>query len=179
MGLLFKSLSFEPSGDDDESLAARWWRWVLSASADANPVDDPDGRFASWNQPDDVWFLAGTFGGQVTRSCGVPVGRTIFVPAVNTIVEVRGRRWSHMRLPVEAASVTLDSIPVPVKEVSTRRFQIRSEPGNGYRDGESGSAAWGLWSRLLIEDAGSHELRIQAKAGPLVIDTTYRLAVSS
>ena len=59
----------EPGPEQGGELAARWWQWALSAPDDRSPVSDTTGEFAGWRQPDDVWFLAGTYGGRVVRRC--------------------------------------------------------------------------------------------------------------
>ncbi|MFM9612652.1 hypothetical protein [Streptomyces niveiscabiei] len=43
------------------------------------------GSHRTRGQPKDVWFLAGTFGGQADRMCEVPEGRPIAVPVVNLV----------------------------------------------------------------------------------------------
>ena len=52
--------------------SARWWQWALSIPAAVNPILDATGANCARDQVDDVWFLAGTFGGTVTRSCTIP-----------------------------------------------------------------------------------------------------------
>jgi hypothetical protein len=65
--------------------SAAWWQWVLSIPADRNPLTDPDGRYCGQHQSGPVWFLGGTFGNSVERSCTVPSGRAIFMPVYNWI----------------------------------------------------------------------------------------------
>ena len=58
-----------------EELQRRWWTWAASEPERVgNPVADQDGSSCGRNQPRDVWFLAGFFGGQVERTCSVPGG---------------------------------------------------------------------------------------------------------
>src|SRR5262249_9553846 len=63
--------------------AAAWWQWGLAAPKDKNPIADKTGEFAALGQAGPVWFLAGTFGGKVTRKCSVPAGKAIFFPVLN------------------------------------------------------------------------------------------------
>jgi hypothetical protein len=66
--------------------SARWWQWALSIPAAVNPILDATGANCAQGQEDDVWFLAGTFGGPaVTRSCTIPAGKPIFFPIINQI----------------------------------------------------------------------------------------------
>jgi hypothetical protein len=61
-----------------------WWAWAQSAPDGQNPVQDSTGAYCGVNQPSgNVWFLAGTFGGSVQRSCTIPRGRALFYPLLN------------------------------------------------------------------------------------------------
>jgi hypothetical protein len=76
-------------------LTAVWWQWALGQPAvdvdgtNTNPVLDSTGEFAAAGQPNGIgpankyFFLAGTFGGDVTRVVTVPKGKTLFFPVVN------------------------------------------------------------------------------------------------
>lgn len=66
-------------------LSARWWQWLLSIPASVNPNLDTTGANCTQGQYDDVWFLAGAFGGTVTRSCTIPANKPVFFPLINTI----------------------------------------------------------------------------------------------
>ena len=62
---------------------AAWWQWGMGAPKDKNPILDKTGEFAGKGQTGPVWFLAGNFGGEVTRKCSVPAGKAIFFPVLN------------------------------------------------------------------------------------------------
>jgi hypothetical protein len=64
-------------------LGANWWKWALSIPYQQNPQFDQTGASCGLGQNGGVWFLAGTPGGSVTRSCTIPAGKTIFFPIVN------------------------------------------------------------------------------------------------
>ena len=64
--------------------SAEWWKWALSFPDGMNPVQDETGKFCDLGQSGRVWFLAGTFGGSVERSCTIPAGKAIFYPIINT-----------------------------------------------------------------------------------------------
>ena len=56
----------------------------MSIPKDINPALDETGRFSTQFQNDEnVWFLAGTFGGTVTRNLVVPYGKAILFPIIN------------------------------------------------------------------------------------------------
>lgn len=61
-----------------------WWQWALAIPRDSNPVWDTDGTYAAVNQSGPVWFLAGTFGFDVTRTVTIPTGKHLFFPLFNT-----------------------------------------------------------------------------------------------
>ncbi|HEY8201028.1 MAG TPA: hypothetical protein VII47_06720 [Actinomycetota bacterium] len=63
--------------------SARWWQWAVSSPKSTNPVLDQTGAHCGVGQSGPVWYLAGTFGGPVTRSCTVPAGKALFFPVVN------------------------------------------------------------------------------------------------
>jgi len=100
-----------------EGLAARWMRWVAGIGPMHNPISDTTGDDAAIDQPGDVWFLAGTFGGAATRRVTVPAGVPILLPAFNM--------WQFPTAdppePVPGAfgRVELDATPVETVLVST------------------------------------------------------------
>ncbi len=65
--------------------SARWWQWALSIPAAINPILDPVGDNCAQGQYDNVWFLAGTFGGLVERNCTIPAGKALFFPVINSV----------------------------------------------------------------------------------------------
>ena len=63
---------------------ALWWQWILEQPATGNPNLDLTGADAANGQPlKNVFFLAGAFGGSVTRNITVPSGVGLFMPLVN------------------------------------------------------------------------------------------------
>lgn len=77
-------------------LSALWWQWIYGQpakddkGANTNPILDTTGAYAAAGQkngigPDnEFFFLAGAFGGQVTRTVKVPFGKTLFFPVINS-----------------------------------------------------------------------------------------------
>ena len=80
-------------------LTATWWQWVFAQPAvdvggtNTNAVLDSTGAFAANLQADGIgpankfFFLAGTFGGNATRTVTVPHGKALFFPVLNTDVD--------------------------------------------------------------------------------------------
>ncbi|MFF2101182.1 hypothetical protein [Streptomyces sp. NPDC058202] len=145
-------------------LAGRWWKWALSAPDDRSPVKDLTGEHASWNQPDDFWFLAGTYGGQVVRRCEIPSGRPIFFPVLN-MQHTRAHSKTPRSLTVAEATVSLNGIPLTVQEFSAP-----------FRTGLTRRFAWGIWSGMASLPPGQYVLEIKARSTTgFWVDTTYHL----
>ena len=60
------------------------WQWAIAIPASHSPIFDKTGNRCGIAQRGDVWFLAGSTGAKVTRTCSVPAGVRLFVPIVNT-----------------------------------------------------------------------------------------------
>lgn len=80
-----------PAGEKTyEELSSRWWAWALTQRAETNPVLDTSGEDCRRGQRGEVWFLAGTFGGTVERTCRIPSHRSLFVPILNSWADNSG-----------------------------------------------------------------------------------------
>lgn len=77
---------------------------------DISPVRDTTGEHADWNQPDDLWFLAGTYGGRVVRRCAIPADRRVFFPVLN-MQHTRPYSKVPQSLTVAEATASLNGIP--------------------------------------------------------------------
>jgi hypothetical protein len=101
--------------------SARWWQWLLSIPPAINPGLQTGAVDCTLGQQDDVWFLAGTFGGTVTRTCTIPAGKPIFFPVVSslafkpkdneTMLDLRRAAATSINKVVEL-TVAIDGIPV-------------------------------------------------------------------
>jgi hypothetical protein len=65
-------------GTSYEKLAEGFVGWALQGPN--NPILDTDGRYCALGQSGPVWYLGGTFGGAVVRSCTIPEGKSLFFP---------------------------------------------------------------------------------------------------
>lgn len=66
-----------------EAQATAWTRWALEQSWSEGPILDTNGSHCADNQSGDTWFLAGTSGGTVRRSCTIPADTQLFFPLIN------------------------------------------------------------------------------------------------
>jgi len=183
--------------------SARWWQWLLSIPAAVNPNLDATGDNCTQGQKDDVWFLAGTFGGTATRACTIPAGKPIFLPLINNIAFKPNGKETLLDLRALAAGLidtvnvnvlraTIDNQPVP----NLSKFRVRSPsftvitrsggllpPGNLTLPGNTDSlVSDGYWLLLSPLSAGTHIINWHAEATdangrPFVVDVTYTLTV--
>jgi hypothetical protein len=168
-------LPYDPSSP--EGLAARWVQWVAAASALHDPVADETGEDAAANQPDDVWFLAGSYGEVLERRCTVPAGRALFVPVFTlwsspTDGPPESVDGAHGSLVVDGVSVAPETIatPVPVTVTGAR--------SNGVTRTRKPTpmTVWGLWKLLPPLAPGAHELNLVGSDGHgFVVDVRYHL----
>ena len=63
--------------------SAKWWQWTYSIPEENNPISDTTGKECARGQNGPIWFLAGSFGGTIERTCTIPVGKSIFIPIAN------------------------------------------------------------------------------------------------
>jgi len=67
-------------------LTAQWWQWTLERPFTDNPIIDETGEDAANGQPrEDVFFLAGNFGGETVREFTVPANTALFLPLLNSL----------------------------------------------------------------------------------------------
>ena len=78
-------INSHPYGKSYGDWGAAWWAWVLSIPKAENPNFDTTGEFCDVGQEGPVWFLAGNFGGENTRTCTVPAGKALFFPILNNV----------------------------------------------------------------------------------------------
>lgn len=157
---------WELSESEGGALAGRWWQWAMSAPADASPVRDRTGEHAAWNQPDDLWFLAGTYGGHVERRCVIPSRTPLFFPVLN---RQHDRSYSKVLQPIKvaAASAFLNGLPVMLQEFSGE-----------FRTGLTHRFAWGLWGGIEPLIPGQYVLEINGRSVEgFWVDTVYHLDV--
>ncbi|MFF2193184.1 signal protein [Streptomyces sp. NPDC058157] len=158
-------------------LQGRWWSWAASSGADANPVSDPDGHLCAKGQKDGVWFLAGTFGGSVQRTCAVPAGVPVAFPLVNSF---GGSADCAAFMALARGSATLDGREVRAERFEATPVEITAVEGNPVVQGAGRvrTKACGLWAQVGPLAAGSHTVGIRGSSGSFAVSVDYRLQVS-
>lgn len=143
---------------------------------------DETGRYAAQGQPDDVWFLVGTFGGEARRECSVPIGRSIFFPVFNVFrvsFLMFGRKAPVT--PHASGVASLDGEPLAVRTISNDTpFPMRASADCPFGiQGDAKVRAWGLWSSVDRISAGEHILKFRGEEEPggFYVDVTYQLEI--
>ena len=77
----------KPYGKTYGEWGGEWWRWAMAIPSASNPIFDADGSFCNVGQSGPVWFLAGTGGGSVNRSCSIPPGKAVFFPIIDILAD--------------------------------------------------------------------------------------------
>jgi hypothetical protein len=63
--------------------AEGWLKWAMKLPWSTGPINDPTGEQCDLGQSGSVWYLAGTSGGPVTRSCDIPKNKALYFPLIN------------------------------------------------------------------------------------------------
>ena len=166
-------------------LSERWWSWAASVPEAQNAISDATGKNCPVGQPTDVWFLAGTSGGSVKRSCTIPAGRPIFFPVVNFVCGVTAKKPVDAELArcrgdfkIVSGVATLDGQPIHLDAVDTPEFTIDLAAGNGVFNttGKALATSSGLWASISSLGTGTHTLAFSGTAA--VKGTEFNTAVT-
>jgi hypothetical protein len=166
--------------------SAKWWQWILSIPTENNPLNDDNGRNCAVEQTGPVWFLVGTTGGLIERTCTIPSGSAILIPVING--ECSYAEYPSFKSESELRSCAISQIDkatqlkvgidgVDVTDLNTYRFQSSlfnlTLPENnifGLPPGTTQAVADGFWILLEPLPAGNHE--IQFGGGLVDVSTT-------
>ncbi|MDH2429360.1 signal protein [Sphaerisporangium sp. TRM90804] len=173
-----RNASPKPAGSSAEAIQGRWWTWAASEGESTNPVTDPTGKFCDRNQPEDVWFLAGTFGGTSQRTCEVPAGRMLVFPLVN---RVGSEAVCKEFMATAEGGATLDGKAVTPERMEENDVAVTGVVGNPLT-GEEGTAtsyACGIWVRLQPLRPGRHTLTIRGSSGDFHTGVDYTLIIKT
>ncbi|MEU4830132.1 signal protein [Streptosporangium sp. NPDC023615] len=167
-----------PTASAAGTIQGRWWTWASSEGESTNPVADTTGEFCDRNQPEDVWFLAGTFGGTVRRTCTVPAGRPVVFPLVNL---AGSEAVCEEFMAVAEGRATLDGEPVTPERVEEGDVAVTGVAGNPLtgEEGTTVSHACGLWVRLQPLRPGRHTLSVRGSSGDFRTGVDYTLIVGT
>lgn len=159
------------------ALQKRWWNWAAGSSEAENPVADDTGRYCSPRQPDDVWFLADTFGEKLHRKCTVPAGRRLAGPALS-IIEASSQECANSFRGAEGEAI-LDGVATPLDRIDPVYFSFDAAPDNAFftESGPLSAYGCGLWLQLEPLKPGRHTLVIRGSNADFSSEVTYELTV--
>lgn len=188
--------SSSPHGQTYGDWGAAWWEWALSEPIPSNPILDTSGAACANGQSGRVWFLAGTFGGDATRSCTVPPGKALFFPIVTAVVstvDVPGGEEATLRENVEfimedaealAASIDGESVAdLSGFRVQSPLFEFTLPPDNllAAAPGTYAGVSDGFYLMLPPLTAGEHTIHFEGSLPSFgfEVDVTYTITVGN
>jgi hypothetical protein len=177
--------------------SAKWWQWVLSLPQDINPLVDQTGEHCAQAQSGPVWFLAGTFGGSVERTCTIPEGKAILFPILNSgnVKTDPSETEEDLRVTTKEAvdnpailEASIDGVPLHNLQnyrAESPLFNVTLPEGNifGVPELNSEAVSDGYWIMLQPLPVGDHSVNFRgadtaAAAGGLVTEVTYKLTIA-
>ncbi len=161
-----------------EGLVARWVQWAASTKEEINPISDLTGEYAAACQPNDVWFLAGCFGGMVQRKCTIPSNKKILIPVFNMWFT---EHYQPPDLSKAHGFMKLNGDEIELDKVSTKApFVIRGVWGNPVTGSilEHEMRVGGLWKLLDPLPIGKHDLFFRGGDGDdFFLEVAYQIEV--
>ncbi len=186
-----------PNGKPYAVHAADWWKWAVAQPASVSPLLDETGENCAQGQSGLTWYLAGTFSGEsVTRTCKVPVGRTLVFPVINSAYfafpsdPAEQKTEEFLRAQVEGVadatnlSVTIDGVAVrDVRRflVDSVVFSARLPVDNVFGTDElvlSPAVDRGFYLAVAPMLPGKHTIKFHGELDGYVQDVTYKLTVA-
>lgn len=154
-----------------------WWSWAGSEPFGQGPVEDSTGASCDVNQPADLWFLAGTFGGHEDRTCEIPSGVPIVFPIVNM---AGGPEDCDGFLAGAEGTASLDDVAIEVHELAASAGEIVAVDDNAvFGDGGTFEVTMcGLWAVLEPLTAGEHLVEFEGESDGFAVSASYSLTVT-
>jgi hypothetical protein len=194
-------LDSNPYGLSYQQWSTKWWQWAYSLPAENNPILDKTGKDCAQMQSGPVWFLAGTSGGSVERSCNIPSNNAIFFPIINTFCpKALNPDYSMEEIakgcppegPTAKANIveaSLDGQALQAYRVQSQIFNITLPKNNilGAPEGVTEAVSDGYWILLEPLSIGQHEIHFRGSALDVtetsttnfVTEASYHLTVSN
>lgn len=155
---------------------AKWWQWAVSIPSDKSPFDDPTGERCAVSQQDpNMWFLAGTSGGNAVRTCQIPAGKAVMFTVINVrcdyLVDKVSKTESDLRNcakddqdTVNVVNATIDGRPVDKLNsfrIQSPLFDINLPPNNiaGVPPGSTQAVSDGWFIILKPLPLGEHQIK--------------------
>jgi hypothetical protein len=178
-------------------VTAQWWQWILEQPVAGNPNLDQTGADAANGQPGGgIFFLAGAFGGTVTRAFTVPANTALFFPLLNNLglapqpaPQPKPDENQVPQLRTLFAAPTIDSLSelhatldgVSLLDSATRVkspvFHIASPPDGLLGAGTFTAVSDGYWLYLAPLPSGTHVLNFGGTSDGFTVDITDTITV--
>jgi hypothetical protein len=176
---------------DLKALSGEWWTWAISKPS---PLDGDyiQGRRCKGEFVEGVFFLAGTQGGDATRTCTVPADTALFFPVLNSFITDDEEAYPEgptnfvdTALANGEFSATLDGEDLEIIRIATGPFTLTVPKPNIFKapPGPYTAVSDGLWVYLPQGlEPGEYTLQfggtsVTAEGEPFSLDVTYNLKV--
>ena len=165
----------KPFGVDYKDWTAEWWQWNMGIPKALHPRDNYSAEKCSIHQEGPVWFLPDSLTGKEDRTCSIPFGKAILVPALtgNCDADSPSAPQSEadlLKCASEGAqgsvvSASFDGVPIknlPDYRVNTGLFNMTVPQDNIFNNipGTFKAVSDGFYVFLEPPSIGKHELRI-------------------
>lgn len=193
----------KPYGKSYSEWTTEWWKWFVSIPNDDNPINDQTGQNCAVGQNGPVWFLVGSGGGEAERSCEVPAGKAILIPAI--IVECSYAEDDSLKTEADLrtcaksdqdqvtdVSATIDGTELSdqqVYRVDSPLFDVTFPNNNVFSaaEGPTQAVSDGFWVFIKPLPPGKHDIHVKGLmvdytvTAPInfVEDSAYHLTVSA
>lgn len=185
--------------------SAKWWQYVYELPIEHHPLTDATGEYCGQGQKGPVFFLMGTTGGPITRTCAVPFGKALLIPIINgagavpddgvTIKDVR-RFYTSVIDQVDVGKKTLwveiDGAALRGQALKNFRFpspifsfngaipNVYSGDAHLYEGKRQQAFADGYWIMLPPLSVGDHKIHFHGEVSSLSfeVDVEYNITVT-
>lgn len=165
-----------------------WWKWLHSIPKDRSPAFDNTGKFSDISQDNEnVWFLAGTFGGTAVRNVFIPYGRALFFPILTSVFSfILDPQLKSEQALIRSVTQDIDSVEILSLTIDDKifkdfsPFRIRSEPFEDTVDGiKSKMVSDGYWIFMKPLQIGIHKIHFMAKNINFFNQVTYNISITT
>ena len=163
----------KPFGKSWDEWTSTWWTWFFSTPIENHPAFDETGNKSCANPFDpNVWFLAGTTGGNAERTITIPAGKAVLLPVINvatsysenpnlkTEEEMTSFIQAHMKdIAKREASIDGEKVDISEKHrVRSKSFEFSFPSNNiyGVKEGQTRGVGEGYWLFLRPLARGTH-----------------------
>lgn len=177
----------------NKALSIKWWQWVVSIPSDNNPLRNSN---CNVKQSGPIFYLVGSEGGSVERSCTIPKEKGIFFPILsvlatldkndpelNTIDKIKkaatdvANLFKHLKIMIDGTQIkNIKSLRAqsPVFQYTVPSDNILDQSAGKYT-----AVSDGYWVPLKPLSVGQYDIHFQGSVPEFdfKIDVTYHLTI--